>query len=238
VKDQPGGDLHIDRGIWFTHRRYQCQFHHHRGIGSQARLHDEPLELPRRQHCRCDAACGDRPGRRRQHDDVQYCLGHPEPHIRRGATLTCANNPKPASSGLATFSGCSIDKTGTYTLTAASSGLTNAVSGSFTISTGSATKLFFTTSPTDTLINAVFASQPVVAVQDAGGNTVTSSNASVTLSITSGGGTLTCTQNTKSASSGVVAFAGCKINTAATYTLTANATGLSAAVSNSFNITG
>jgi trimeric autotransporter adhesin len=78
----------------------------------------------------------------------------------------------------------------------------------------------------------------VVAFQDAGGNTVTSSNASVTLSITSGGGTLTCTQNTTSASSGVVAFAGCRIDTAATYTLTANATGLSAAVSNSFNITG
>lgn len=154
-----------------------------------------------------------------------------------GATLTCTANPVNAVAGVATFAGCKINPAGTYTLTAASGSLTAATSASFTISTGSATKLFFTTSPTDTLINAVFASQPVVAVQDAGGNTVTSSNASVTLSITSGGGSLTCTQNPKSASSGVVAFAGCRINTAATYTLTANATGLSAAVSNSFNLT-
>ena len=78
----------------------------------------------------------------------------------------------------------------------------------------------------------------MVTVQDAGGNTVTGSTAPVTLSITNpAGATLTCTQNTKSASSGVVAFAGRRINTAATYTLTANATGLSAAVSNSFNLT-
>jgi trimeric autotransporter adhesin len=40
-----------------------------------------------------------------------------------------------------TYTGCSIHNPGTDTLTAASSGLTNAVSTSFTITAGTATKL-------------------------------------------------------------------------------------------------
>jgi hypothetical protein len=92
-----------------------------------------------------------------------------------GATLACAANPTNAVAGVATFVGCSISlKTGTYTLTAASSGLTNGVSASFTISVGPATKLAFTTSPSSsTAVNTGFAAQPVVTVQDAGGNKVT-----------------------------------------------------------------
>jgi hypothetical protein len=155
-----------------------------------------------------------------------------------GATLTCNSNPTNAVAGVATFAGCKIGKSGTYTLTAASSGLTNGVSTSFTITVGTATKLAFTTSPVGSAINVAFATQPVVAVQDAGGNTV-SSTTSITLSITSGGGaTLTCTANPKAAVSGVATFAGCKINTAGTYTLTAQASGgLTSAVSTSFTIT-
>ena len=152
-----------------------------------------------------------------------------------GATLTCSTNPRTASSGVATFAGCKIDITGTYTLTAAAGGLTSALSTSLTITTGTASKLAFTTSPSNTTRNVVFATQPVVTVQDAGGNTVTSST-SITLSITSGGATLTCTQNPASASSGVATFAGCRISTAGTFTLTASASGLTAAVSNSLII--
>jgi hypothetical protein len=154
-----------------------------------------------------------------------------------GATLTCTTNPRTASSGVATFAGCKIDRTGTYTLTAASGGLTSPLSTSLTITAGSATKLVFTTSPSNTVRNVVFATQPVVSVQDAGGNTVTSSSASITLSITSGGATLTCTQNPTSASSGLAIFAGCRINAAGTFTLTASASGgLTSAVSNSLII--
>ena len=153
-----------------------------------------------------------------------------------GATLTCTTNPRSASSGVATFTGCKIDRTGTYTLTAAAGGLTSAVSTSLTITTGTATKLAFTTSPSNTTHNVVFATQPVVTVQDAGGNTVTSST-SITLSITSGGATLTCAQNPTSASSGVATFAGCRISTAGTFTLTASASGgLTAALSNTLII--
>jgi hypothetical protein len=56
-----------------------------------------------------------------------------------GANLTCPTNPPAAVAGVATFAGCKIDKAGTYTLTATASGLTIAVSGSLTITTGCAT---------------------------------------------------------------------------------------------------
>jgi signal peptidase I len=156
-----------------------------------------------------------------------------------GATLTCTTNPVNAVAGVATFAGCRVDKTGTYTLTAAGLGLSNAVSASLTITVGPAAKLGFTTSPSSSVINSAFSTQPVVAVQDAGGNTVTSSTASITLSITPpGGGTLSCSSNPRSASSGVAAFSSCRINTAGSYTLTAAASGLTNAVSNSFTIAG
>ena len=50
-------------------------------------------------------------------------------------------------------------------------------------------------------------------MQDAGGNTVTTSTSSVTLALTTpGGATLACTANPKAAVAGVATFAGCKID--------------------------
>ena len=159
-----------------------------------------------------------------------------------GGTLSVTTNPLAASSGVATFAGVSINKTGTgYTLTAAATGLTGATSNAFTITVGSASQLTFTTEPNGGTAGAAWTIQPVVTVQDAGGNTVTSSSVSITLTITSGtgtsGATLSCTANPKSASSGVDAFAGCSINKSGTgYTLTAAASGLTSATSGTFNI--
>ena len=76
-------------------------------------------------------------------------------------------------------------------------------------------------------------------VQDAGGNTVTGSTASITLAIgtDAGGGTLTCSASPKAALAGVDAFVGCKIDKAGTgYTLTAAAPGLTGATSSPFDI--
>jgi hypothetical protein len=53
-----------------------------------------------------------------------------------GATLTCSANPKNAVAAVDRFTGCSIDTAGTSTLTAACSGLTNAISSSLTITGG------------------------------------------------------------------------------------------------------
>jgi hypothetical protein len=152
-----------------------------------------------------------------------------------GAALGCTSNPLAAVAGVASFAGCKIDKAGTYTLTATGS-VTSAVSGSFTISVGAASKLAFTTMPSGSTGGTAFTSQPVVTVQDAGGNTVTGNASSVTLAITTpGGATLACTTNPLAAISGVASFAGCKIDKAGTYTLTATGS-VTSAVSGSFVI--
>ena len=83
-----------------------------------------------------------------------------------------------------------------------------------------------------------WSTQPVVAVRDATGNLVTSSTASVTLALVSGGGAvLSCTSNPVVAVNGVATFGGCKVDKAGTYTLSATSTGLGSATSNSVSIT-
>ncbi|HEX4492879.1 MAG TPA: hypothetical protein VH914_16860, partial [Acidimicrobiia bacterium] len=149
-----------------------------------------------------------------------------------GATLTCTTNPVNATSGVATFAGCDVDHANTYTLTAASSGLTSAVSDTFTVTVGAASTLAFTTQPAGATGGTAFTSQPVVAVQDLGGNTITSDTSNVTLALTSAGGaTLSCTTNPNAAVAGVATFAGCAIDLAGTYTLTATDGSLTSAVS-------
>jgi signal peptidase I len=153
------------------------------------------------------------------------------------ATLSCTSNPNSAVNGVATFSGCSIGKAGTYTLTAMAIGLSSAISASFTISVGAASRLTFTSSPSSAVSATTFATQPVVTVLDAFGNSTTST-AAVTLMITApGGAALSCTSNPKAAVAGVAAFAGCRIDRAGAYTLTASANGVASAVSGSFSIT-
>ena len=147
-----------------------------------------------------------------------------------------------ASSGVANFSGLSIDKAGTnYTLTATSGTLTQGVSAAFNVSaaTPTATKLAFTTSPAGAIAGSPFTVQPVVVVQDAGGATVTGSTAPVTLSITSGtGGAILSGTITVSAVSGVATFSGLSINLPGSgYILTATSGTLTQAVSSGFNVT-
>jgi len=156
-----------------------------------------------------------------------------------GATLTCTTNPLAATSGVASFAGCQIVGTaGSYTLSASATGLTTATSNAFNITFGAANKLAFTQQPGGGANGAAWSTQPAVTVQDSGGNTVTTSSASITLAVNSGTGTVTCTTNPLAASSGVANFAGCQIvGTAGSFTLQATATGLSPATSNSFSIT-
>jgi len=86
--------------------------------------------------------------------------------------------------------------------------------------------------------------QPVVTIEDASGNPVTSDNSPITLSTTAGTGTpgavLSCAANPVAAVGGVASFAGCSIDRPGIgYTLTANDTtdGLSV-VSAPFNVGG
>jgi hypothetical protein len=160
-------------------------------------------------------------------------------------TLTCTGGlSKTVTNGQATFAGCSIDKIGTgYTLIVTSSPYrTAATSTAFNVTLGAAVKLGFTSTPGASTINLPFTVQPVVAIQDAGGNTVAAAPATtVTLAIGTnpGAGTLTCTGGlTRTTSLGVASFSGCYINNAGTgYTLTASATGYTLATSSAFNVT-
>jgi hypothetical protein len=157
--------------------------------------------------------------------------------VPAGATLTCNNNPKTAVAGVATFAGCQISISGTYTLTATDGALIPAVSSSVEI-TGVASKLVFTTQPSPAATGgAPFATRPVVTVEDATGHTVIA-NSSVTLALTTTfGATFACTVNPKTANAGVANFEGCNINLPGTYTLTATDGALTPAISNNVVVT-
>ena len=122
-----------------------------------------------------------------------------------------------AVAGVATFSGVSIDKAGTaYTLTATSSGLTSATSTAFNVTVGATGKLAFGTQPGATT-GGVAIPDFTVQVEDAGGNLVTASTASITIAIGNNpsGGALSGTL-THAAVAGVATFSGVSINKAGT----------------------
>src|SRR5439155_11341807 len=102
-----------------------------------------------------------------------------------------------------------------YTLTASSSGLTGATSSTFNITPGAPSALAFTTQPTTTVAGASITPAVRVTIQDAFGNTVTSSTAAISIALGSNpvGGTLSGTV-TVSAVSGVATFSNLSINRA------------------------
>ena len=121
-----------------------------------------------------------------------------------GITLAITSGPGALSGcsatntgGVVSFSGCSINTAGTYTLRAtdAGDGVTT-TSSSFDVGTGVPSQLVFTTEPTGAAGGTAFTTQPTVTVEDAGGNTVTADN-TITLERTAGTGTLSgCTSTT------------------------------------------
>jgi hypothetical protein len=123
---------------------------------------------------------------------------------------------------------------------------TTALASPGTVTGGAAaTHLVFNTQPGGGTAGTAWSQQPVVIVQNAANNQVTSDNTTVvTLSIGSnpGGGTLTCTNgNTRTVVNGVATFAGCSINagSASPYTLVATASsGATSVTSAPFTVTG
>ncbi len=144
-----------------------------------------------------------------------------------------------AVAGIATFSTLSINKTGTgYTLTASATSLAGATSSAFNVSAGTAAKLVFTAEPVNTVAATSIAPSVQVSVEDALGNVVTGATNQITIAIGTNpaSGSLTGTVTTN-AVAGVATFSTLDINNVGTgYTLTASATGLTAATSTAFNI--
>src|SRR5207249_4828696 len=150
-----------------------------------------------------------------------------------GATLS-GTRTVAAVGGVATFSGLSIDKTGTvtggtgYTLSATATGLAGATSAPFDINPGAPTQLAFTIQPTTATAGAHLAPPVEVAALDAMSNTVPgfTGNVTVTIGTNPAGGTVSGT-TTVAAASGVATFSNLSIDKSGTgYTLAATATGL------------
>jgi len=162
-------------------------------------------------------------------------------------TKTAAVN---TSSGVATFSGLSIDKAGSgYTLTATgdtvSTSAGSVVSNGFSVAVGPAAKLVFSAQPGNGISGAALSAQPTVTLEDAGGNAVTGTAQDVTLAIQNNAGTSGALSGTAtvavSTSTGVATFSGLSIDKPASgYTLTATGSTVSTSagvvVSNAFAI--
>jgi hypothetical protein len=107
------------------------------------------------------------------------------------------------------------------------------------ITAGTATKLAFTVQPTNTTVSSIITPAVKVAIQDASGNTVTTSNANVTITLGNNptGATLSGT-TTVAAVNGVATFSSLSIDKVGTgYTLIATSASLTSTTSNSFDIT-
>jgi alpha-tubulin suppressor-like RCC1 family protein len=136
--------------------------------------------------------------------------------------------------GVATFSGMSINRVGSgYVLTATATGVASASSASFNVTAGAVNKLRFVQQPTNAEINTAIAPAVIVAVSDASDNTISTSNLQVTLTANNCTGFSATPVN---AASGVATLADAKFTVAGNNcTLTASATGLTAATSQPFS---
>ncbi len=146
-----------------------------------------------------------------------------------------------AASGVAAFSGLSLDKAGNgYTLSATTPGLPGATSAPFDIFPESATRLAFTTQPSNAVAGEPIAPAVVVVVQDAQGNTVPDFTGNVTMELTAGTGTAGANlrgTRTVAAVGGVATFSTLNVNRSGTgYTLSVRSSGLTGATSTPFDV--
>ncbi|MCA2961320.1 MAG: hypothetical protein IOD12_13795, partial [Silvanigrellales bacterium] len=159
------------------------------------------------------------------------------------STFTANSNPVVSTGGVAAFGGVGYGAVGTFYLKASSGSLTSDCSNAIAVAAGSATKLAFTTQPSNSVTAGVnFATSPVVQTQDASGALATSS-ASIQLSAysdsgcsTPATGNLTATTNPLAATSGIASFSGVKFNKAGNIYLKATASGYTSMCSNGVTV--
>jgi hypothetical protein len=175
-------------------------------------------------------------------------FGNVNTSFNSGVTLTLGSNPGAATlggtvtgnatSGVATFTGLTLNQAGAgYTLIASGSGLSAATTSPFSVTSGAATQLVVTTQPPGSVI-AGTAFGLVVTAEDSFGNVNTSFNNAVTLALGSNpgaatlGGTVTAT-----ATAGVATFTGLTLNRAgAGYTVIASGSSMSSVTTNAFGV--
>jgi hypothetical protein len=148
--------------------------------------------------------------------------------IASGSGTLSGTTSVAAVAGVATFTNLVITGTaGNFTLTFTPASLTAVTSSSFALAAGAATKVAITRASVGTTDNVAFTTQPQITIQDASGNTV-SSSADVTATISAG---LLIGNTTATASSGVATFTGLGIDgtPGTAYTITYTVSGLTVA---------
>jgi len=161
----------------------------------------------------------------------------------RGAVLSGITTVRVVNSK-ARFTDLTINKAyPEYKLTATSPDLCQTTSQTFGISAATPAKLEFTVQASGARAGTPFETQPKVAVEDIYGNVVTSSRASVTVSITPGTGTAgailsgTKTLIAESGLGGLAEFTDLSIDQAGSgYMLTATSSGLASTTSQPFDV--
>jgi hypothetical protein len=167
-------------------------------------------------------------------------LAYTDSGCTAAATGGTLNGMATTTAGSAPFSGVNYTKVGTIYLKSTVSGF-SACSTSVAISPGTAAKLAFTTQPSSSGQPAVnLATQPVVAIQDTYGNTVTTDTSSVTLApylnatcASLASGTLNQSETT---TAGLANFSGVNYSKGETIYLKATSGALSTACSTAVNM--
>jgi hypothetical protein len=152
-----------------------------------------------------------------------------------GAAMQCDLNPVTDASGLASFS-CSINTSGSsYQLTATAPGLVTAISTSFDIASGTASKLALVGQPPRRWV-AGSATAVKVVLEDASGDVVTTSSAKVSMAISAAANEFRCAANPVAPVKGQASFACTMDRSGSSYTLAATSPGLQSARSTSFAV--
>lgn len=128
----------------------------------------------------------------------------------------------------------SLKSVGTYTVTTSSNGLTGTTS-TFTVTSAAASKLVVSGAPAS-VTNGSALGSITATVEDANGNTVTSSTAPVTATVTGPNGYSQTVSGTAAGGIATLNLSTLKPSTAGTYTITTTSAGLTPAIS-TFNLT-
>jgi hypothetical protein len=154
-----------------------------------------------------------------------------------GATLAGTRTVK-ATHGVAGFADLSVDKVGSYTLSASSGTLASATSSAFDISAGAPARAHFVAQPSPVIAGDAIAPPVKVALLDGFGNPIANATASVRLDLGEGAGTAALSGVQQVAAvGGVATFDGLVIDKIGKYTLVATAAGYAGDTSNEFQVT-
>lgn len=151
-----------------------------------------------------------------------------------GGTLTVNT----AASGIAAFS-VNVDKAGDYQIAGSTNGATGATTGTFTAAATTARSLFVSADPPNVAINTNFGMS--VQVRNSAGTAVATAGTPVTIQLASnpGGGILSGVLTANTDATGTAIFTNLTIDEGGTaYQVVATSTGLTSALTATFNITG